>query len=508
MDLSSMGTGIAFSRQLPALLPYLVLAGGGLLVMLVDAFVKSRRKDHLYMLTLLVLLGTVVTVFVDFGGGHTPARLLGGMLAYEPYTRFFTLLFVAIAMLTATFATSAFDRDGRFRGDFYPLLLFATLGMSVLAAATDLLSLYLGLETMSMAVYVLAGGNRGSVRSSEAGFKYLILGAFSSAFLLFGMALLYGQTGVTSFAGIREALAAGESGGVLLSISVGLILIGFGFKVSMVPFHMWTPDVYDGAPAYVSGYMAAGVKAAGFAALIRFVWLLLPLIADIWFPLLAVLAVVTMTVGNLVALTQTSIKRMLAWSSIAHAGYLLLGVLALLETARSIGAASRMVPVATAAGGGLLFYLVGYAVMNLGAFGVINFLGKAKSEADTISDYAGLSGRQPLAAAAMAVFMFSLAGIPPTVGFVGKFYIFDAVVKAGMVPLAVWGVINSLLSVYYYLRVVVVMYMHPAGDEAYDGRSWESTFATGILALIVLLLGVYPGALFRMAAITFRYFAF
>lgn len=509
MDLSVMGPDIAFSRQLPALLPYLVLAGGGLLVMLVDAFVKSRRKDHLYMLTLLILLGTVVTIFIDFGGGHTPNSLLWGMLAYEPYTRFFMLLFVAIAMLSATFATSAFDLAGRFRGEFYPLILFATLGMAVLGAATDLLSLYLGLETMSMAVYVLAGGSRGSARSSEAGFKYLILGAFSSAFLLFGMGLLYGQTGTTSFAGIGEALGAADGGGALLSLGVGLMLIGFGFKVSMVPFHMWTPDVYDGAPAYVTGLMATGVKAAGFAALARFVWLLLPLIADVWFPLLAVLAVLTMTVGNLVALSQTSIKRMLAWSSIAHAGYLLLGVLVLLQTARSIGVATRMVPVATAAGGGLLFYLVGYAVMNLGAFGIVNFLGRGPGrEADRIDGYAGLSRRQPVAAAAMAVFMFSLAGIPPTVGFVGKFYIFDAVVKAGMVPLAVWGVVNSLLSVYYYLRVVVVMYMHPAGDEAYDGRSWESSFAVGVLALIVLFLGVYPGTLFKMAAITFRYFAF
>ncbi len=507
MDLSSLGAGFDLARQMPALLPYLVLAGGGLLVMLVDAFVKSRRKDHLYMLTLLVLLAVVVTQFT--GGGVREQDLLGGMLASEAYTRFFTLLFAAIALLTATFATAAFDRDGDFRAEFYPLLLFATLGMMILSAATDLLPLYLGLETMSFAVYVMVAGVRGSARSAEAGFKYLILGAFASAFLLFGMALLYGQVGSTGFAEIGESVAAGSVDVLMLSLAAGLMLVGFGFKVAMVPFHMWTPDVYHGAPAYMTGFMATGVKAAGFAVLARFVWLLLPLLADVWFPLLAVLAVLTMTLGNLVALSQTSIKRMLAWSSIAHAGYLLLAVLAILHTARGEGLATRMEAVVTAAGGGLLFYLTGYAVMNLGAFGIVNYLGRGRlDEADSISGYAGLSGRQPIAAAAMAVFMFSLAGIPPTVGFIGKFYIFDAVVKAGLIPLAVWGVVNSLLSVYYYLRVVVVMYMRPAGEDAYDGRSWESTFAAGVLALIVLFLGTFPGVLHRLAAATFHMLAF
>ncbi|MBU0741613.1 NADH-quinone oxidoreductase subunit N [bacterium] len=491
--------------QLMQMLPYLVLAGGALLVMLVDAFVKSLRKDHLSMLSLLVLLGTAVAQ------GTGPARtgsLMNGMLACDLYTHFFNLLFVAIAMLTVVFATSIYDRDGRFRAEFYPLVLFATLGMMLMAAATDLMSLFLALETMSLSVYILVGGNRGSMRSSEAGFKYLIMGAFASAVLLMGSALLYGQTGGTSYAAIGTALAAG-AGGVLLPISSGLILIAFGFKIAMVPFHMWTPDVYEGAPVYMTGYMATGVKAAAMAALLRFVWLLLPSLSVVWFPLLAVLAVLTMTIGNVVALSQDGIKRMLAYSSIAHAGYLLLGVLALLNTGRSTEVATRTVEVAGAAGGALLFYLVVYALMNLGAFGIVAYLSRSRAEeADAISGYAGLSRRRPLAAATLSVFLFSLAGIPPAAGFVGKFYLFDAVVKAGLVPLAVWGVVNSLLSVYYYLRVVVVMYFKPAEGDLHEGASWEAAFTAGVLALLVILIGVLPGTLFELASRTFAHMAF
>jgi NADH-quinone oxidoreductase subunit N len=506
MNDATLATEPSLAQQLGILLPYLLLAGGGLLVMLVDSFVKTLRKDHLYMLTVLLLLGAVLAQFFP-PGGISAGTLLGGMLKNEFYTRFFTYLFLGIALLTATFATSAYDRDSRYRGEFYPLLLFAILGMMVLAAASDLLILYLGLECMSLATYVLVGGQKGFIRSSEAGFKYLLLGGFASAFLLFGIALLYGFAGTTSFAGLAAKLGSGDA--FLLSLGAGLVLIGFGFKIAMVPFHMWTPDVYDGAPAYVSGFMATGIKAAAFAALVRLVWLLLPAMADFWFPLLVVLAVLTMTFGNLVALAQSNIKRLLAYSSIAHAGYLLLGLLALLATGRGGAASLRVEEVAGAAGGGILFYLIAYTIMNLGAFGVVSFLSRSgEEEAFAISGYAGLARRQPLAAASMAVFMLSLAGIPPTVGFMGKLYIFESVVRADLVPLAIWGVVNSLLSVYYYLRVVVVMYMQPAEEAAYDGRSWESSFAVSILAFLVLFLGVMPGALHRLSEVTFRLMAF
>jgi len=493
----------ALPGQLPALLPYIVTAAGGVAVLLADAFTRSARRDHLYMLTVLALLGALATQLVV---PPVTEGLLGGMLSAGPYARFFNFLFLGIALLTATFATSVFERDGQWRSDFYPLLVFATLGMMILAAATDLLALFLGLETMSLAVYVLVGGRRGSLRATEAGLKYLLLGAFASAFLLFGLALLYGFAGATDYATIAAAVAAPPHDRVLLLAALGLMLVGFGFKIALVPFHMWTPDVYDGAASYVTGYMATGVKAAAFAALLRFAWLAMAPLAGFWFPLLAALAVLTMTLGNLVALAQDSLKRLLAWSSIAHAGYLMLGVLALLAPARG-GEAGRFAgAVAPAAGGAVLFYLVAYALMNLGAFGVLSLLGRSQdAEADRIAGYAGLSRRQPLAAAALAVCMFSLAGIPPTAGFMGKFYIFSTVVKAGLVPLAIWGVINSLLSVYFYLRVIVVMYMQsPEGEDVHDGRSWESLFAAGMIALLLLFLGVWPGGLQRLAEATFR----
>ncbi len=317
-----------------ALLPYLVVAGGGLLVMLVDAFVRTLKKDHLSYLTLCVLLATVVVQLTNDAGHGT---VLGGMLLAGDWPRFFNFLFAGIGVMTTVFATGIFDRDGRYRPEFYPLLLFTILGMMVLAAANDLMTVFLGLETMSLATYILAGGVRGNVRSSEAGFKYLILGGFSSAFLLMGMALVYGYAGDTGFAAIAAAVARGGGDTILLTLGSALMLMGFGFKVAMVPFHMWTPDVYDGAPAYVTGFMATAVKAAGFAVLVRVALLLRPELAHAWFAVLTAFAIATMSLGNLVAIVQNNIKRMLAWSSIAHAGYLLLGVLTLLSPAATGG---------------------------------------------------------------------------------------------------------------------------------------------------------------------------
>ncbi len=508
MNEASLAVESSLSGQMTALLPYLVVGGGALLVLLVDSFVKSLRKDHLYMLSVLLLLGAIIAELLPAPSVGT-RPLLGGLICHQLYTSFFNYLFLGIALLTATFATSSFDRDSRYRGDFYPLLLFSVLGMMVLAAAQDLLALYLGLETMSLATYVLVGGRKGSERSSEAGFKYLLLGGFASAVLLFGMALVYGFAGTTSFAGIQDALLLPPADSLLLAAGGGLMLVGFGFKVAMVPFHMWTPDVYDGAPAYVTGFMATGIKAAAFAALVRFTMVMLPGISSVWFPLLSVLAVLTMTAGNLIALAQSNIKRMLAYSSIAHAGYLLLGLLAIFAADWEGEGSPRMEEIAAAAGGGILFYLVGYTLMNLAAFGIVSFLGsRQEGDADQIDGYAGLARRQPLVAAGLAVALFSLAGIPPTVGFMGKFYVFEAVVRADLVHLAVWGVVNSLLSVYYYLRVVVLMYMQPGGDETYDGRSWESAFAVGLLALLTIFLGVLPGGLHRFALLAFRYMAF
>ncbi len=497
----------AIGDQLDVLLPFLVVAGGGLLVMLVDALVRTRRKDHLSFLTLAVLLLSILAQLRGGFGGEREA--LAGMLLVGDFSRFFNFLFVGCAVLTTVFAGSAFERSSRQRPEFFPLLLFAVLGMMVLAAASDLLTIFLGIETMSLAIYVLAGGVRGDARSSEAGFKYLLLGGFASAFLLMGMALLYGFAGGTAFDDIARALgtAGGERG--LAMLGAGLMLVGFGFKVAMVPFHMWTPDVYDGAPSYVTGFMATAVKAAGFAILARFACLMQPHLAFAWYPVLTGLAVVTMSVGNLVALAQNSIKRVLAWSSIAHAGYLLLGVVTLISPAH--GNSGQMMlgrEVGESAGSALLFYLLGYCLMNLAAFGVIGALSRGGQEADEIERYAGLSRRRPLAAAVLAVAMLSLAGIPPMVGFMSKFYLFSAVVRAGLVPLAIIGVINSLVSVYYYLRVIVVMYMKQPDEGSYDAADGVAVGAAAVLAGLVLLLGVMPEGVHRAAQEIFRQITF
>ena len=496
--------GIVANMSWAALAPYLVLTGGGLLVLLVDAMVRTLRKDHLNALNVLVLLATaitVVTVRVE------PGTYLSDAIAVNMFTRFFDLLLVGIGIVTTVYGSAIYARDGDYRPEFYPLVLFAVLGMMVLTAASDLLMVFLGIETMSLSVYVLAAGRPGAEgRGSEGALKYLLLGSFASAFLLMGMALLYGYAGGTSFAALEAARVAGEGPELLFVAGLGLVLVGFAFKVAMVPFHMWTPDVYDGAPAHVTGFMATAVKAAAFAALMRFVVVALPGLADHWYGLISVLAVLTMTVGNLLALVQTSIKRMLAYSSIAHAGYLMLGVLAILAPGRGAAGALTFEPggVVEAAGSGMLFYLLGYSLMNLAAFGVISQLGRtAGDEADEIDHYRGLAARQPGSATIMTVAMLSLAGIPGTVGFLGKFYIFEAVIRAGLVPLAIWGVVNSLLSVYYYLRPIVVMFFSDAAEDPYDGRNWETSVLAACMALLVIVLGVYPVVAHRAAAVAF-----
>jgi NADH-quinone oxidoreductase subunit N len=485
------------------LLPYLIVACGGLVVMLVDSFVRTLKKDHLSYLTMFILIGAIIAQITRPG---EDGELLGGMMAVSDFTRFFNFLFAGIGVMTVIFATGLYDREGKYRPEFYPLLLFNILGMMILAASNDLLTVFLGIETMSLATYVLVGGVRGNVRSSEAGFKYLLLGGFSSAFLLLGMALLYGFAGGTGFGAISAALQAERPDVLLVGLGSGLMLVGFGFKVAMVPFHMWTPDVYDGAPAYVTGFMATAVKAAGFAVLVRFALLLGQQLAFAWFPVLQVLAVLTMSVGNLVALGQSNIKRLLAWSSIAHAGYLLLGVLTMISPAT--GGSMQMLltrDIGESAGSAVLFYLIGYTLMNLAAFGVINVLShKGGEDADELGRYAGLSKRQPLAAAVLAVALLSLAGIPPFVGFMAKFYLFSALVKAGLIPLAIIGVVNSLVSVYYYLKPLKVMYMEAPEEDGYQGTELVSVVTSGVLALLVIYLGVMPEAFHRAALTIFR----
>ena len=370
-------------------------------------------------------------------------------------------------------------------GEYYALLLFSTLGMMVMAGSLDLITIFLGLETLSISLYILAGFLREQLKSNESALKYLLLGAFASGFVLYGIALIYGASGSTNLRRVAEAVAAGKiASPTLLMIGMGLLIIGFGFKVASVPFHMWTPDVYEGAPTSVTAFMIAGTKSAAFAAFLRILMTALPALHPDWSRVLWVLAILTMTVGNVVAISQSNIKRMLAYSSIAHAGYILVALVA----AGKLGSSS------------VLFYLTAYSFMNLGAFAVIIALARQDGERTTIDDYAGLGLRYPFLGAAMALFMFSLAGIPPTGGFMGKFYIFSAAIQAKYVGLAIIGVLNSVISVYYYLRVTVVMYMGQGKAEPALGRvSPALTLAVLIAIAGTLQLGLFPSRFLEVA---------
>jgi NADH-quinone oxidoreductase subunit N len=380
--------------------------------------------------------------------------------------------------MTVVFSSQTVDRDHIPSGEYYAMLLFAIVGMMLMAQATDLLLIFLALETMSIAVYVLTGIRREFVQSTEAAFKYFLLGAFASSFFLYGIAFLFGVTGSTSLDRVGTMIAAQSmSGNPMILLGVGLLLVGFAFKVAAVPFHMWSPDVYEGAPAVVTGFMSTGVKAAAIAAFARvFLSALEPMITD-WAPVLWAIAAATMVVGTVVGVAQTSLKRMLAYSSIAHGGYLLLGILA----GSDVGKAA------------ILYYLAAYALTNLGAFGIIALLGSRDRANDDLRDYAGLWHSHPALAALMTMFLLSLGGFPPTAGFIGKWYVFSAAVGAGYYGLATIGVLSSVVSVFFYLRIVVMMYMSDRDARPVPAPVTGLAMAGLVVSLAgVLYLGVLP----------------
>lgn len=378
-------------------------------------------------------------------------------------------------------------REGYPVGEYYPLILFCTAGAMLMASGTDLMTLFLGLEVLSVALYVLAGFFRGQLRSNEAGLKYFLLGAFSTGFLLYGIALLYGVAGTTNVADIGIYLANRGNHAFSNPMAVAgmlLLSIGFLFKIAIAPFHMWTPDVYQGAPTPVTAFMSAAPKAAGFAAFLRIFLLGLGSFYHDWTSLLWVLAVLTMFVGNIAAIYQTDLKRMLAYSSIAHAGYALVGMVA----ANRIGVS------------GILFYMLAYTFMNLGAFAVLVLAGKKGEENLTLEGFAGFGYKRPFLGVAMTIFLFSLMGIPPTAGFAGKFFIFAGALKAGYVWLAVLGVLNSAISLYYYLRVMVYMYFRePAEDYGWVKMAPGAVISIVLSLVGVLYLGILPGSVMDIA---------
>lgn len=452
-----------------SILPELLLLVLGMLLLVVEPFWKDDRRRNAGWLTAGGLLA-VLAISLFVGRPGEPITVFGGMLRYDWLGFFFKMLFIFGAAITALFMLDH-ETLGK-RGEAYILLVAATLGMNLMAASADLVMLYLAIETTSIPLYVLAGFLLSDKQSTEAGFKYLLFGAMTSAFMLYGFSLLFGFSGTTNLYALAAMTEAGQlSLGVALGV-IFLVVVGLGFKVSIVPFHFWAPDVYMGAPTPVAGFLSTASKAAGFAVLMRLFLAAFPSIAYDWASMLAVLSAVTMTLGNLVALKQTHIKRLLAYSSIAHAGYAMIGVAA----ASDLGMTS------------VVFYLVAYILTNLAAFGVVMAFGRVAGS-DEIKAYAGLSRRAPGLALAMLVAFLSLAGMPPFGGFVAKVFVFAAAVQANMVWLAVVGIFNSIVGVYYYLSVLKVVYLYRMEGENEEAHPVPLT-RPYLLALVVLTVGI------------------
>ena len=461
------------------ILPELLLTGGALLLLMLSVTVP-KQDGVLLGVTLATIVVTMVAVSSFAGLDETVSR---GLLAIDGFAAFFKILVLLSAAITALMSAPYLRVEGLKAGEYYFLVLCATLGMMFMASGLDLITLFIGLETMAMSFYVLAGYLKPNPRSNEAAVKYFLLGAFSLGILLYGMSLLYGATGTTSLAGIAAALAGQEASAVLV-LAVILVGAGMGFKIAAVPFHMWAPDVYEGAPTPVTAFLSVGSKAASFAMLLRIFIEGLPALGDEWRTMFWVLAAITMTVGNIAALTQSNIKRMLAYSSIAHAGYLLIGVV--VGTERGVAA--------------MLVYLGVYLFMQLGAFAIVTAMRRSDIIGDELKDLTGLFKRSPALGFAMLCFMLSLGGIPPTAGFMGKMWLFGAAVDAGAIWLVVIAVVNSAISAYYYLRVVVFMWINedePAGSPIAIGPAMA--VAIGIAVVGTVVLGVYPQALFSHA---------
>ncbi|MBI5167702.1 MAG: NADH-quinone oxidoreductase subunit N [candidate division NC10 bacterium] len=462
-------------NDLWAISPEMVLTTAAIILLILDFLLPPGRRAVVGYTGLLGIGATFAALGASAG---VRAEAFSGMYLSDPFTLFFKTIFLLIAALIILISLNYLSVEGVDQGEYYALVLFATVGMMIMAASGDLLSLYIGLETMSLSIYVLAGFLRKDRRSNEAALKYLLMGAFSSGILLYGMTLLYGLSGSTNLKAISRTLAAQDLHNPALTLAMILLAAGFGFKIATVPFHMYLPDAYEGAPTSVTAFMSVGPKAAGFAVLLRVFLLAIPSLQGSWVQLFYVLSVLTMTVGNVVAIAQKNIKRMLAYSSIAHVGYLLIGLVA----GSPLGISA------------ILLYLLVYILMNVGAFAMVILLCRQGLRGDQIEDFSGLAQKSPLAAATMLIFLLSLAGIPPTGGFVAKFYVFGAAIKAGYVLLAVIAVVNTAISLFYYMRVAMVMYMReePSPITALS-PSRPLHWALAIAILGILIIGVYPG---------------
>jgi NADH-quinone oxidoreductase subunit N len=457
------------------------------LTALVLLVVESMKKKTDLIDPVLAVTGLAIAALWAGSSIGEVGKAYAGMVTTGGYANFFAVMFCAGGILCVMLSKSYVVKEGIEHGEFYALMLFAVVGMMLMAAAADLVILFIGLEIMSISFYVLAGFARTRLTSNEAALKYFLLGAFSTGFLLYGIALIYGMSGTTN---IEAIVAKGGDliGSPIFLIGLGLLMIGLTFKIAAVPFHMWAPDVYEGAPSTVSAFMSTGGKAAAFAAfLVVFAPKLVTHSLQVR-EILAGVAALSMILGGLFAIAQSNLKRMLAYSSVAHAGYILTGIVA----ANSYGS------------NGVLFYLAAYTVMNIGAFGVISLLESSEGGFLTFDDYAGLSTRNPVVAALMALFMFSLAGIPPFAGFFGKYYVFAGAIQGGFTWLAIVGVLMSAVSAYYYLRLVVMMYFKDSAGTAEQPVARLAFGALVISALLVIGMGLFPSLIVDL---TSRFFS-
>jgi len=491
--------------SLTLIMPELIVGIAGVLVMMIDAFTRRNQRwttGSLSMLSLAAAMGSVIWLWISGPAQH---NAYSGMIVLDELRLSFTLIFLIVALLTILISTVWIEAEKLPAGEFHSLLLFATTGMMLMAAAGDLVIVFLGLEILSIATYVMAGFRRTDVRSNESSLKYFILGSFASAFLLYGIALIYGATAINGLPGTTNiaTIASRVDQSLyppLLFAGAAMLLVGFGFKIATAPFHVWTPDVYEGAPTPVTAFMAAGPKAAGFAAFMRVFIFGFPIATAVvstgsyahkaWLGTLAIMAVLTMTIGNVVAIVQNNVKRMLAYSSIAHAGYALVGFVAAGAAATPEDRSAALSAVA--------FYLLTYAIMNMGAFAVVTLIARRGDQQTTVDDYNGIGFASPVLAFSLSLFLLSLFGMPLTAGFMGKIFVFSAALKQGYVWLVVIGVLNTAISAYYYLRLIIVMFFRePAGD--WDVPPIPTSVAVALVLTVVgvFYLGLFPGRVFN-----------
>ena len=473
-------------ESLKVILPLAVLVGWACVLLLVDLFIPKGRKGWTALLAAVGLVGALGLTIAQHGKFNSfAAGAFNGMVMVDGFSVFLNILFLGSGLAAIALAYDYLKRRGIERGEYYILLLFSISGMLLMAQAADLIVMFLALELLSIPLYVLTGFARPQLDSEESALKYFLLGSFAGGFFVFGVALIFGATGTTSLLGIASMIANDSYNLMLLLFGGVLMLIGLGFKVAAVPFHMWTPDVYQGAPSAVTAFMSVGAKAAGFAALMRIFFATISITAADLTMVFWVLSALTMFLGNLVAISQTNIKRMLAYSSIAHAGYILMALVPFGDTIMAQNAVSSA-----------LFYLLAYAVTSLGAWAVVIALEKASAgdspDGLQIQGYAGLGKKHPALAIAMVVFMLSFTGVPPTLGFMGKFYLFKSVIEAGYLGLALIGVLTSLISAYFYLRVIVMMYMKEGEPEIRREPWLQITAYAAALAVVVLALVSTP----------------